>query len=103
MKKEFRDLKFTDDFMFCNVLERNPDLCKEITEVILGQKIKEIVKIDQQHAIRSTPDGHGVRFDVYFASPSSNGSNMQTKIIYVLRSSEYGSLLSKILRSIMLW
>ena len=66
MKKNYKDLKFTDDFMFCSILERNPDLCKEITEVILGQKIKEIVKLDQQHAIRSTPDGRGVRFDVYF-------------------------------------
>ena len=66
MKKNYKDLTFTNNFMFCKILENNPDLCKELTETILDVKIREIVKLDQQHFIKSTPDGHGVRFDVYF-------------------------------------
>ena len=64
--KMFKDLKFTDDFMFGTVLVENPELCKEITETILNVKIREIVKIDNQYSLRSRKDGKGVRFDVYF-------------------------------------
>ena len=66
MKKRFSDLRFTDDFIFCRVLESNPEICKEITEIILGVKIKEIVAVDSQHTVEFTPDGRGIRFDVYF-------------------------------------
>ncbi|MBO5520461.1 MAG: hypothetical protein J5973_02160, partial [Eubacterium sp.] len=27
MAKRYRDLTFTDDFMFCKVLEQHPELC----------------------------------------------------------------------------
>ena len=37
--KRYEDLTFTDDFMFCKVLQSNPELCKEVTELILGKKI----------------------------------------------------------------
>ena len=57
MKKNYKDLTFTNNFMFCKILENNPDLCKELTETILDVKIREIVKLDQQHFIKSTPDG----------------------------------------------
>jgi len=29
MSKNYEELKFTDDFMFCKVLENNPNICKE--------------------------------------------------------------------------
>ncbi|WP_051204942.1 Rpn family recombination-promoting nuclease/putative transposase [Butyrivibrio sp. VCD2006] len=53
--------------MFCKILEENEDLCKEMTELILGRKIGSIVKDPvTEKAIKLTPDGHGIRFDVYF-------------------------------------
>lgn len=58
-------LKFTDDFMFCKILENNPDLCKELLEVILGIKIRKVECISKQKEIRVKSDGKGVRFDVY--------------------------------------
>lgn len=66
MKNNYKELSFTNDFMFCRILENNPELCKEIAETILDVKIKEIIKVDKQHYVKSTPDSHGVRFDVYF-------------------------------------
>lgn len=61
----YDQLKFTDDFMFCKILENNPDLCKELLEVILGVKIRKIERISKQKEIKVRADGKGVRFDVY--------------------------------------
>ncbi|SEK63560.1 conserved hypothetical protein (putative transposase or invertase) [Butyrivibrio sp. ob235] len=70
--KRYEDLCFTDDFMFCKILQENEDLCKELTELVLGRKIGRIVKAEKQKSIQIAPDGHGVRFDVYFADDEKN-------------------------------
>lgn len=64
-RKKYEELTFTDDFMFCKVMETNPELCKGLLELILGVKIKEIVSTQNQLAIKHTYDGKGVRFDVF--------------------------------------
>ena len=65
LTKKYEDLTFSDDFMFCKVLESNPDLCCELLELILGRKIGELAIVERQKPIEITPDHHGVRFDVY--------------------------------------
>ena len=65
LSKKFDDLKFTDDFMFCTTLINNPELCKELAELIIGKKISRIITVRNQKEIRPTPDGKGVRFDVF--------------------------------------
>ena len=62
--KRFEDLTFTDDFMFCTTLKENPDLCKELAEMIIGRKISEIVSVQKQWSVEILPNGRGVRFDV---------------------------------------
>ena len=64
--KDYEELRFQDDFMFCKILQENEDLCKELTEIVIGRKIGSIVKTEKQKSIEVTADGHGVRFDVYF-------------------------------------
>lgn len=64
--KDYEELRFTDDFMFCKILQENEDLCKELTELVIGRKVGTIVKQEMQKSIEITADGHGVRFDVYF-------------------------------------
>ncbi|MBQ7933455.1 MAG: hypothetical protein IJ327_01525 [Lachnospiraceae bacterium] len=63
--KEYDELLFTDDFLFCKVLENNEDLCKELLELILGKKIRRINYLAKQKVIDITSDGKGVRLDVY--------------------------------------
>ena len=63
--KSYEELTFADDFMFCTILQNEPDLCKELVEIILGRKIGEIVETEKQKSIEITADGRGVRFDVY--------------------------------------
>lgn len=63
-KKRYEELDFTDDFMFCKVLADNPEICRELLELILGIKIKKVV-VNKQEAISITADAKSVRFDVY--------------------------------------
>ena len=63
--KRFESLRFTDDFIFCKVLENNTDLTKELLEIILGFPISEVRNTESQKSLRFTPADRGVRFDVY--------------------------------------
>ena len=69
--KNYEELTFADDFMFCKIMEENEDLCKELTELVLERKIGKIVKNEKQKAIEPAADGHGVRLDVYFEDDES--------------------------------
>lgn len=64
--KRYEDLTFTNDFIFCKVLENSPDLAKELLEIILGFKISK-VKVQKQKVLDSAPDAKSVRLDVYAA------------------------------------
>ena len=64
-EKSYDELTFTDDFMFCKIMQSNPDLCRELTELIIGRKTGEIIWINKQAPIEITADGRGVRFDIY--------------------------------------
>ena len=72
MAKKYEDLQFVDNFMFCKVMELYPDICKRITEVLTGRKIRTIVPIEAQKTIEITDGNRGVRFDVYFEDDEDN-------------------------------
>ena len=62
--KPVEELRFTDDFMFCGVMQ-NPDLCKGVIERLLGIKVERIEYPELQKEIRPYYSAHGVRMDVY--------------------------------------
>lgn len=64
-QKKYEELSFTDDFMFSKVLQNNPELCKEIIELIIEKQISKISYPEKQKVIDITSDGKGVRFDIY--------------------------------------
>ena len=70
MTKAYEDLTFTDDFMFCKILESNPNLCKELLELVLGKKLGDLASINKQNPIEITANGKGVRFDIYAEAKS---------------------------------
>ena len=63
--KEYEKLRFTDDFLFCKIMTSDLELCREVLELILGIPIKEVRLPESQKGIKLTPDGKGVRLDVY--------------------------------------
>ena len=60
----YSSLRFQDDFLFCKIMTERPDLAKELLELILGVKIREVVP-HRQKPIEITADGRGIRLDVY--------------------------------------
>lgn len=80
--KAYEELDFADDFMFCKVLTNNPDICKELAELITGRKIERIGSLEKQKEIKKNSDGKGVRFDVYFKDNKNTvyDFEMQTEI-----------------------
>ena len=63
-RKRYEELTFSDDFMFCKILENNEELCKELIELVLGKKIAIIHNVEKQKAIETSSDNKGVRLDV---------------------------------------
>lgn len=65
MAKNYEDLRFTDDFMFCKVLTNNLPLCAKVISLILGIRVKEVKLAESQKVIEVAADGRGIRLDVY--------------------------------------
>ena len=62
--KRWEDLTITDDFMFCKVMS-DPDICKELLEILLHIKIDRLVFQEPQKSFRLTSESKGIRLDVY--------------------------------------
>lgn len=64
-QKQYEDLTFTDDFLFCKVLSHNLELCRQLLEIILETKILKVELAETQKTVDITYDGKGIRLDVY--------------------------------------
>ena len=62
--KRWEDLTITDDFMFCKVMS-DPDICKELLEILLHIKIERLEFQEPQKSFRLTSESKGIRLDVY--------------------------------------
>ena len=62
--KEFEELEYSDDFMFCRVME-DPNLCRDVIERLLQEKIGELRIVQAQKEYRFTSDGKPIRLDIY--------------------------------------
>lgn len=47
MLKRYEDLTFSDDFMFCKIMQ-NESICKEVLEILLKIKIQKIDYLQKQ-------------------------------------------------------
>ena len=65
LKKRYKELKFTDDFMFAKVLVNNPEICRRLLELLLEIKIKSVSVPEKQKTIEILSDSKGIRLDVY--------------------------------------
>ena len=58
MAKNYEELGLSDDFMFGKVME-DGDLCREVLECLLGQKVGKLEPVQTQKEYRYAVDGHG--------------------------------------------
>lgn len=63
-RKSYDELTITDDFLFCKVMS-NPDLCKEMIEILLDIEVDHLDCVERQHVINPDYDRHSIRLDVY--------------------------------------
>ena len=64
MAKSYEELRFTDDFMFGKVME-DRELCRDVLECLLGEKVGELREVQTERQFRYTADGKPIRLDVY--------------------------------------
>lgn len=62
--KKWEDLTFSDNFLFCKVLQ-NKDLCKEFIETLLSIKIDHVDYINSEISIENYYNSRGIRMDVF--------------------------------------
>ncbi|MBR5965512.1 MAG: hypothetical protein IK015_05305 [Treponema sp.] len=88
-KKKLENLTFADDGMFQAVL-RNPAICAELVELLLGVKIKRVEYPELEKAIKPFYTTKGVRLDVYLKDSLMKGEKYKKlKDSYILFICKY--------------
>ena len=62
--KKWEDLTFSDNFIFCKVME-NEKICRQMLEILLDIKVEKIEYIDTEHTEDPFYETRGIRLDVY--------------------------------------
>lgn len=62
--KPWKDLTFSDNFIFCKVM-LDKELCKRFIEILLDIKVSKIKYLNTENHIENFYDSHGIRLDVY--------------------------------------
>ena len=65
---EWEKITFSNNFMFCKILETEPEICRRILEILLHIKIERIEKSYAEKTMLPGFDSKSVRFDVYLKS-----------------------------------
>lgn len=63
--QKWERLTLADNFIFCKVLEDNPEVCRHLIEILLNIKIDRIEKPAAEKSLKTDFISHGIRFDVY--------------------------------------
>ncbi len=90
-EQSYAQLEFRDDYLFCKILEKNPDIARDLVELILGISVKK-VQVQKQLPIEITDDARGVRLDVYLEDDANTVYDLEmqtTKKSDVARRARY--------------
>ena len=77
---DYSKLTFTNNFVFCKVLENNLDLCRQLLELILGVAIERVELADKEKVLDVTPDGKSVRLDIYVEDDVNTVYNIEMQV-----------------------
>ncbi len=61
----WEELTFANNFMFCKIMETEPEICRHLLEILLHVKIERLEMPHSEHTMQEIPDAKSVRFDVY--------------------------------------
>ena len=77
-EKSWENLGLSNDFLFGKVM-RNPELCKEMLELILEVEIERLEFPEAQKSIDEEKDAKGVRLDVYVKNGNGEAYNIEVQ------------------------
>ena len=63
--EKWEDLTLANNFIFCKVMEENPDVAKELLELLLDIKIDRLERPQSEKHFKTDFVSRGIRFDVY--------------------------------------
>ena len=61
----WEELTFANNFLFCKIMESEPELCRQVLEILLHKKISRLKKPEAERTMQESLDSKSVRFDVY--------------------------------------
>ncbi len=64
LEEKWQNATLANNFIFYKIMRNNPDVCKELLEILLEFKIERI-EMSQEEEINIDFDSKGVRLDVY--------------------------------------
>ena len=76
--ERWEDLTLANNFIFCKVMEENPEICKELLEMLLNIKIEKLEQPNAEKSLKADYHSHGIRFDVYVKD--GNGRSFDLEI-----------------------
>ena len=94
----WEDLTFANNFLFCKILENDPELCRQILEMLLDIEIEKLEPVQVERTMFETMDSKSVRFDVYAKDGNRifdieiKLNDRAYKVFYI--ASEYGKMKS---------
>ena len=76
--QKWERLTLADNFIFCKVLEDNPEVCRHLIEILLNIKIDRIEKPAAEKSLKTDFISRGIRLDVYVKD--GNGRSFDIEI-----------------------
>lgn len=67
LEEKWEQAGLSNNFIFYKVLRNNPEVCKELIELLLGVKFSRI-EMYQEETILTDPNSKGIRMDLYVQS-----------------------------------
>ena len=63
--ERWENLTLANNFMFCKIMESEPELCRQLLELLLHIKIDHLEKPVAERTLQESISSKSVRFDVY--------------------------------------
>ena len=80
VEQKWLDASIKDNFIFGKTMELYPDLCRQLIELILNIKIKEISYPEREKTIEARTDSKGIRLDVYVQDDKNRSFDVEMQI-----------------------
>lgn len=80
IQKKWEESTIQNNFVFSKTMEMNPDLCQQLVENILDEKIESISYPEREKVLENRIDSKGVRLDVYLKDNADRVFDLEMQV-----------------------